>query len=79
MLSGGHGVTLAGPGAAWRQLPSLPAGQSVVLALPAPGTTDLLAAAGSMLTAWRLTGQPARWTRTQTIKVPIQYGSSSGS
>ena len=22
---------------------------------------------------------PARWTRTQAIKVPIQYGSSSGS
>ena len=79
VLSGGHGVTLAGPGAAWRQLPPLPPGQAVVLALPAPGTTDLLAAAGSMLTAWRLTGQPARWTRTQTIKVPIQYGSSSGS
>ena len=79
MLTGSHGVTLAGPGAAWRQLPPLPAGQSVVLALPAPGTTDLLAAAGSMLTAWQLTGQPARWTRTQTIKVPILYGSSSGS
>ena len=79
MLTGSHGVTLAGPGAAWRQLPPLPAGQSVVLALPAPGTTDLLAAVGSMLTAWRLTGQPARWARTQTIKVPILYGSSSGS
>ncbi|HEY7012403.1 MAG TPA: hypothetical protein VH480_06600 [Streptosporangiaceae bacterium] len=79
VLSGGRGVTLAGPGAAWRRLPPLPAGQAVVLALPAPGTTDLLAAAGSMLTAWRLTAQPARWTRTQTIKVPIPYGSSSGS
>ena len=79
VLSGGHGVTLAGPGAVWRQLPPLPPGQAVVLALPAPGTTELLAAAGSMLTAWRLTGQPARWTRTQTVKVPIQYGSSSGS
>jgi hypothetical protein len=32
-----------------------------------------------MLTAWQLTSQPARWTQTQTIKVPIQYGSSSGS
>jgi hypothetical protein len=26
-----------------------------------------------------LSGQPARWTKMQTIKVPIQYGSSSGS
>ena len=85
VLSGGRGVTISGPGgtgsgprAAWRLLPPLPPGQAVVLALPAPGTTDLLAAAGSMLTAWQLTGQPARWTKTQTIKVPIQYGSSSG-
>jgi hypothetical protein len=78
VLSGGRGVTAGGPGAAWRVLPALPAGQAVVLALPAPGTTDLLAAAGSLLTTWQLTGQPTRWTRTQTIKVPIQYGSSSG-
>ena len=79
VLSGGRGVTLAGAGAAWRRLPPLSPGQAVVLALPAPGTTDLLTAAGSMLTAWQLTGQPARWTRTQSVKVPIQYGSSSGS
>ena len=78
VLSGGRGVTLSGPGATWRQLPPLPPGQAVVLALPAPGTTGLLATAGSMLTAWKLTGQPARWTRTQSVKVPIQYGSSSG-
>ena len=78
-VSGGRGVTLGGADTAWRRLPPLPPGQAVVLALPAPGTTDLLAAAGSMLTAWQLTGQQARWTRTpQTIEVPIQYGSSSG-
>jgi hypothetical protein len=79
VLSGGRGVTLSGPGATWRRLPKLPPGQAVVLALPAPGTTGLLATAGSMLSAWQLTGQPARWTRTQATKVPIQYGSSSGS
>jgi len=79
VLSGGRGVTVDGPGAAWRRLPPLPPGQAVVLALPDRGATDLLAAAGSMLTAWRLTGPPARWTKTQNVKVPIQYGSSSGS
>ena len=79
VLSGGRGVTVGGPGSAWRQLPKLPPGQAVVLALPAPGTTGLLATASSMLSAWQLTGQPARWTKTQAIKVPIQYGSSSGS
>ena len=83
VLPGNRGVTATpaagSPGATWHTLPSLPAGQPVVLALPAPGATDLLAASGSMLTAWQLTGQPARWTKTQTVKVPIQYGSSSGS
>ena len=43
-----------------------------MLALPAPGSTDVLTAAGSMLTAWQLTGQPTRWARTRAIKVPIQ-------
>jgi len=86
VLSGGRGITVSGPGpgasapgTAWHQLPSLPPGQAVVLASPAAGRTDLLAAAGSLLTVWQLTGQPARWTRTQSVKVPIQYGSSSGS
>jgi hypothetical protein len=51
VLNGSRGVTVSGPGAAWHALPPLPPGQAVVLALPAPGTTDLLAAAGSMLTA----------------------------
>jgi hypothetical protein len=31
-----------------------------------------------MLTVWRLTSQPVRWARTQSVKVPIQHGSSSG-
>ena len=36
LLSRGRGVTVGGPGAAWRLLPWLPAGQAVVLALPDP-------------------------------------------
>ena len=79
VLSGGRGVTAGGPGAAWRLLPPLPAGQAVVLALPAGGPADLLAAAGSTMAVWQLAGRPARWARIQTIRVPIQYGSSSGS
>ena len=76
VLSGGRGETLAGPGASWRALPPLPPGRTVVLALPAAGTTDALAAAGSSLTIWRLGPGSAAWARTQAIKVPIQYGSS---
>jgi hypothetical protein len=77
VLNGNRGETLAGPGASWRPLPALPPGQSVTLALPAAGTTDALTATGSTLTAWQFTGSPARWVKTQVIKVPIQYGSSS--
>jgi hypothetical protein len=76
VLSGHRGETLAGPWASWRALPSLPAGRTVTLALPAAGTTDALAATGSSLTVWQLRSGSAAWARTQAIKVPIQYGSS---
>jgi hypothetical protein len=76
VLSGHRGETLAGPGASWQALPPLPSGRTVTLALPAAGTTDALTADGSSLTAWRLAPGSATWARTQTIKVPIQYGSS---
>jgi hypothetical protein len=77
VLSGRRGVTLAGPGASWRALPPLPSGRTVTLALPAAGATDALVADGSSLTVWRLAPGSATWDRTQAIKVPIQYGSSS--
>ena len=76
VLSGHRGETLAGPGAAWRALPALPAGRTITLALPATETTDALAATGGSLTVWQLRPGAAAWARTQTIKVPIQYGSS---
>jgi hypothetical protein len=76
VLSGHRGETLAGPGAAWRALPPLPTGRTITLALPATGTTDALVATGGSLTVWQLRPGAAAWARTQTIKVPIQYGSS---
>jgi photosystem II stability/assembly factor-like uncharacterized protein len=76
VLNGNRGETLAGPGASWRPLPALPPGRTITLALPAAGTTDALAADGSTLTAWQLTGSPARWAKKQVIKVSIEYGSS---
>jgi hypothetical protein len=76
-LSGRRAEYLAGPGsgAAWQALPRLPQGRAVTLALTASGAVDALAAHVTVLTAWRLEG--GRWAQTQTIKVPIQYGSSS--
>lgn len=77
ITSGGRAQTVTGPGAAWRTLPTLPTGRAVALALPPGGPAQALAGTGGTLTVWQLTG--SRWARAQTIKVPIQYGSSSGS
>jgi hypothetical protein len=76
VLAGGRAETISGTGSSWRQLPALPAGRTVTLALPGAGQTEALAASAGTLTAWRLAGDPAAWVKTQTIKVPIQYGSS---
>ncbi|HEY2239417.1 MAG TPA: hypothetical protein VGI21_11535 [Streptosporangiaceae bacterium] len=77
ITAGGRAQTVTGPGAAWRTLPTLPTGRAVALALPAGGPAQALAATGGTLTVWQLAG--SRWAQAQTIKVPIQYGSSSGS
>ncbi len=76
VLTRSRAETIAGPGASWRQLPVLPSGRTVTLALPAGGGFDALAATGSKLSAWRLAPGAAGWARTQSIDVPIQYGSS---
>jgi hypothetical protein len=77
VLSGNRGVVLSGPRSAWQPVPALPSGQSVTLALVSSGVTEALAVSGSDLTVWRLGSHPARWTATQRVKVPIEYGSSS--
>jgi hypothetical protein len=77
VLTGNRGVILQGPNSAWRPVPGLPPGQADTLALPSAGTTEALVADGSLLTVWRLGGAPARWSRAQQVKVPIEYGSSS--
>jgi len=77
ITAGGRAETVTGPGGAWHALPALPAGRAVALALPAGGPAQALAATGGILTVWQVAG--SRWARAQTIKVPIQYGSSSGS
>jgi hypothetical protein len=76
LLPGGHAETIAGPGASWRALPAPPAGTATLAAGPG-GAIDALAASGSELTAWRLAASATTWSKVQTIKVPIQYGSSS--
>jgi len=75
LLTGGRAAIIAGPGAAWRQLAALPQG-TAALAAGSGATLDALAIGGANLTVYLLT--PAdTWTKTQSAKVPVQYGSSS--
>ena len=78
-LGGSHAVSASFGSSGEVAVVALPAGRAVTLALPAAGITDALAAAGGTLTAWQLRDGAATWSKTQTISVPIQYGSSSGS
>ena len=44
---------------------------------PRSARSDALAVHRGTLTIWQLPSGGAAWTKTQTINVPIQYGSSS--
>ena len=74
LLSGGRAATVAGPGAAWRQLPAPPPATAALAAGPG-GSTDALAIVGTTLTVYQLTPAGA-WSKAQAINVPVQYGSS---
>ena len=75
VLSGSRGATVAGPGASWRPLATLPADtQALVLG---PGTSiEALAGHQTKMTVWALGQGPAGWVRKQVVNVPIPYGSS---
>ena len=74
VLNGRAGV-IGGPGSAWQWLPFLPAGTQT-LALGPAAQVEALAAAGATFTAWTWPPGSAAWAKTQTLRVPVQYGSS---
>jgi DMSO/TMAO reductase YedYZ molybdopterin-dependent catalytic subunit len=76
ILSGNRGETIAGPAAAWRSLPVLPAGTATLAPGPA-GTLDALSVKSTRMTVWQLARGAAGWAKDQAINVPIQFGSSS--
>jgi hypothetical protein len=57
------------------QLPALPAG-TATLAPAGAGGWDALAVNSTKLTVWHLPPSGAAWAPTQTISVPIAFGSS---
>lgn len=73
ITAGSHGALLAH--GHWQLLPALPPA-TVALAPGADGTIDALAVHRATLTVWHLVSQQGKWTRAQTLSVPIQYGSS---
>jgi hypothetical protein len=62
-------------GGPWQRLPALPA-HAAALVLGPGRQVSVLAASGNILTSWRRTARANIWTRTQTMKVPVPYGSS---
>ena len=75
VLTGHHAQTTTPAARAWKPLPTLPPATATL----APGPTggwDALTVHHTTLTIWQLTPGSATWTTTQTINVPIQFGSS---
>lgn len=75
MLTGNRAQTVAGTGATWRTLPAPPPGTATLAPGPAGGF-DALAVHRTRLTIWQLAPGSRTWAATQTINVPIQFGSS---
>jgi hypothetical protein len=76
VLAGDHGQVITGPTSGWHTVPVLPPGTATL----APGTTggwDALAIHRTRLTIWYAGPGAHQWASTQTIQVPIQFGSSS--
>jgi len=77
LLGGSHGDLLEtndGPGTQWDVLPAPPAGTDAV-AFPTGGVPFAMAGHDTVLKVWSLEG--TGWSLSQTIDVPIQFGSSS--
>lgn len=65
----------SGPGAGWQQLAPPPAGTATVAFGPA-SSVEALAVQDTVLSVWTLTAHSREWVHGQTIKVPIEFGSS---
>jgi hypothetical protein len=61
--------------AGWRQLPSPPAGTATVALGPA-SSVEALAVKEAVLSIWTLAARGRAWAHRQTMRVPIEYGSS---
>jgi hypothetical protein len=75
VLTGSHAETITGAAGSWQRLPALPPATATLA--PGPrGGWDALAVHRTRLAVWQLAPGGA-WAATQTINVPIEFGSSS--
>jgi hypothetical protein len=77
VLASGRAAILASISGRWQLTPPVPAGHAVTIAFPAAGPVEALAATGGTLAVSQLGASGQKWVPAQTVKVPIQYGSSS--
>jgi hypothetical protein len=75
VLNGNHAEAITGTVGAWRPLPALPPGTATLAPGPAGGW-DALTVHGVRLAVWQFAPRRAAWATTQTISVPIGFGSS---
>jgi len=66
---------VGGPGARWQSLPPPPP-TTATIAFGPHGRVDALAVDDTVLSDWTLAQTGHSWTRTEVIRVPIQFGSS---
>jgi len=66
---------ITGPSSSWSRLPQ-PPGQTATVAITAGSPPQALAVNDTILTVWTLTSSPGGWSKSQTIPVTIQFGSS---
>jgi hypothetical protein len=75
VLTGNHGETITAAGGRWRRLPALPPATATLAPGPGDGW-DALAVHRTKLAVWELAPGSGAWAATQTINVPIEFGSS---
>jgi hypothetical protein len=75
ILTGNHAQTTNASARSWHPLPALPPG-TATLAAGTAGGWDALTVHHTKLTVWQLPPGARTWATSQTITVPIQFGSS---
>ena len=75
VLTGNRAETIAAAAGPWRRLPALPPATATLAPGPGGGW-DALAVHRTKLAVWRLAPGGGAWAATQTINVPIEFGSS---